>query len=298
VLTGYNFLEMNILHGLSKYFGVDPWWMYITTAFAAIFILMVPLAYYSIPRHFKVQWSKGNSPYMVYYTVFYIIFFSAIPHKEIRFLLPIVPFVIIMIAETLQQNLKNHPWKVAFWVKLYILEEIAVFIIYTVIQERVWEVRYDLAQIEPPIHSLWLNDRYSTPHFSMMHRQGELVKIYHADKDPQFARERFGHALPVAYEMDLSLCVELLGALQTGAARPEYITISESNCVSISGTTCQDICQNGITEIQGDQGTPLYHLEKVYPGLSLAWLDNLALEKTLIDKRPVLYKLNDDYTPY
>jgi hypothetical protein len=56
VLTGYNFLEMNILHGLSKYFGEDPWWMYITTAFAAIFILMVPLAYYSIPRHFKVQW--------------------------------------------------------------------------------------------------------------------------------------------------------------------------------------------------------------------------------------------------
>jgi hypothetical protein len=29
VLTGYNFLEMNILHGLSKTFGEDDFWWYI-----------------------------------------------------------------------------------------------------------------------------------------------------------------------------------------------------------------------------------------------------------------------------
>ena len=29
VVTGYNFLEMNLLHGLSKYFGIDSWYKYL-----------------------------------------------------------------------------------------------------------------------------------------------------------------------------------------------------------------------------------------------------------------------------
>jgi hypothetical protein len=119
---------------------------------------------------------------MFYYTVFYIVFFSAIPHKEIRFLLPIVPFTFMMIAENLQQNLKKRPWLVSFWVKLYILEEIGVLFIYTSFWGRTWETRYDIAQIDPPAHSVWLSDRYSTPHYSLLHRQGDNpIKIYIAD---------------------------------------------------------------------------------------------------------------------
>ena len=53
VLTGYNFLEMNILHGLSKYFGEDGPLYYLIVAFPAIFIVIVPAAFISIPFHVK-----------------------------------------------------------------------------------------------------------------------------------------------------------------------------------------------------------------------------------------------------
>ena len=53
VLTGYNFLEMNILHGLSKYFGEDGPFYYLIVAITAIFIIICPLAYISTLTHFR-----------------------------------------------------------------------------------------------------------------------------------------------------------------------------------------------------------------------------------------------------
>ena len=60
VLTGYNFLQMNLLDGLSKYFGEDPPWYYITIAALAIFTTLYPfLVYANLYAHFKNQWAKG-----------------------------------------------------------------------------------------------------------------------------------------------------------------------------------------------------------------------------------------------
>ena len=51
VLTSYNFLEMNILHGLSKYFGEHPPFDYLTEGFPQIFTLMFIPAFLSILTH-------------------------------------------------------------------------------------------------------------------------------------------------------------------------------------------------------------------------------------------------------
>ena len=53
VLTGYNFFEMNILHGLSKYFGEDGPFYYFIVALPSIFIVLVPTAFVSIISHLK-----------------------------------------------------------------------------------------------------------------------------------------------------------------------------------------------------------------------------------------------------
>ena len=54
VFTGYNFLEMNVLHGLSKYFGEDPFHYYCGEGIAAIFTLLLPLYYLSHLTHIKM----------------------------------------------------------------------------------------------------------------------------------------------------------------------------------------------------------------------------------------------------
>jgi len=64
---------------------------------------------------------------MTYYTVFYVLFFSLIAHKEIRFLMPIIPFIMICSGEYLAQLLKRKPNFTSFLVKIYIIVEIIAF---------------------------------------------------------------------------------------------------------------------------------------------------------------------------
>jgi phosphatidylinositol glycan class B len=99
VFTGYNFLEMNIIHGLSKYFGEDGPLYYLIAAAPSIFVILVPVAFISIFSHINYQSSRSQTPYITFYTVFYVLFFSLIAHKEIRFLMPVIPFIMICSGE-------------------------------------------------------------------------------------------------------------------------------------------------------------------------------------------------------
>ena len=60
VLTPFNFFEKNLVHGFSKYFGVDPFWFYIFKGGPAIFTVVYPVAIYSIIySHIKSQRGLG-----------------------------------------------------------------------------------------------------------------------------------------------------------------------------------------------------------------------------------------------
>jgi phosphatidylinositol glycan class B len=99
VFTGYNFLEMNIIHGLSKYFGEDGPLYYLVAAAPSIFVILVPIALLSTFTHIRNQQALQRTPYISYYTIFYVLFFSLIAHKEIRFLMPVIPFIMICSGE-------------------------------------------------------------------------------------------------------------------------------------------------------------------------------------------------------
>ena len=59
------------------------------------------------------------------FNVFYLLVFSALAHKEMRFLLPILPFSVIMCATQVVTMRKKYPF-VDNLVKLYILAELVV----------------------------------------------------------------------------------------------------------------------------------------------------------------------------
>ena len=45
VFTSWNFVKMNILDGLSKFFGTDPWWYYLVCYMPSMFELITPAVY-------------------------------------------------------------------------------------------------------------------------------------------------------------------------------------------------------------------------------------------------------------
>ena len=51
VFTSWNFVKMNILDGLSKFFGTDPYYYYLTSYMPAMFELMTPVVYLGMVTH-------------------------------------------------------------------------------------------------------------------------------------------------------------------------------------------------------------------------------------------------------
>lgn len=98
--TGYNFLNVNLVEGVSSYFGEEPLYWYITHGLSQILLFNLPLGLIAPFYHIKAQRNEPGKerPYMAYYVLFYITVFSLIKHKEARFLLPALPFIFLMIG--------------------------------------------------------------------------------------------------------------------------------------------------------------------------------------------------------
>lgn len=107
VFTSYNFMKVNIVESLSEYFGTDPYWWYFVAFGPAIFTVMYVWVVTANFTHLRAKQNRGESPYLSYYNLFYFIVFSAIPHKELRFLIPIVPFAFLMTGELLARTMKK-----------------------------------------------------------------------------------------------------------------------------------------------------------------------------------------------
>lgn len=171
VVTSYNFLEMNVLLGLSKYFGEDGPLYYLIAGIPAIFVLLSGPALVSTFTHIKYKRDLNQVPYIAYYTLFYLLFFSLIAHKEVRFLLPVFPFVMIMSAEMLHNTaFKQKPGLTAFYVWFYIFVEVIVFFVLTLNHERGSNIYLDLLREDPNMHSVYSTDVYNTPRYSLLHR--------------------------------------------------------------------------------------------------------------------------------
>jgi GPI mannosyltransferase 3 len=108
-LTPLNFFLFNVLKGHSAIFGTHPWHWYFSTAFPVVslpFTLILPLL--MSPALWKrmatpARWRVGV---MCFSIVFTMAVYSLVPHKELRFFYPVVPFMIIIAAFLYL----HHPW--------------------------------------------------------------------------------------------------------------------------------------------------------------------------------------------
>ena len=109
VVTAFNFVKANLAEGLSKYFGTDPSHFYIIAVMPLFFTVAYPSVIGSFYVYARDSLKGGfkEKPYMLILTVTYLIVFSAIEHKEPRFLLPIMPFCFLMLGYFISKLLKG-----------------------------------------------------------------------------------------------------------------------------------------------------------------------------------------------
>ncbi|CAD5227124.1 unnamed protein product [Bursaphelenchus xylophilus] len=100
-----NFFLFNIYQGGSAQFGVNSAFYYIAGLYSLAPIEMTVLSLIVLTSirqvHQHVKWMISHEPQIVIYAILslsYIIVHSLIPHKEHRFLLPVIPFIIPVVS--------------------------------------------------------------------------------------------------------------------------------------------------------------------------------------------------------
>ena len=121
-----------------------------------------------------------QSPYLTYYCIFYTLVFSWIPHKELRFLMPIIPFAMIMAGELLSTTFAKSgmmPTLLSALLKLHILVEIVTYGVFNRYTQRDWDYDAYLTSKDKPIHSLYTQEAYTSPHYSWFHGSGTKLHL-------------------------------------------------------------------------------------------------------------------------
>ena len=210
------------------------------------------VAYANTVGHIDIMWSKEQTPYIAYYTIFYILVFSLIPHKEARFLVPVIPFLLLLTGEHVASNVKNYKWvyKISMW--LYMIINIGIITFKFFFHQRVWEVSTYLVNKGEPIHSIYSMEHYMTAHYSWYH--GFDTKLYPTATFPVFQRLSSGDPLALA---GLSTCTGMIYEISKGNLLPQYIQIPW-----LEGDAFEtDSCNQAILSLETD-GHKLYLLEK------------------------------------
>jgi phosphatidylinositol glycan class B len=219
-------LQFNVVEGMGALYGSHPFHWYVTAGLPAITGLMLPILIFGVPR------SKNN--YLWAVILPYIFLHSISPHKEFRFLLPILPLLCIISGTTLaeEMNLFAHPTRTmlrAILIATFVIANLIAFLYLGLIHQRgPMDVNHaiirriqQLGHTDVSVH--YLMDCHSTPLYSHLHvREGVNVQAWHLDcspscrasksltcesalfsRDPlEFVIDAYGQVCPIDHESD------------------------------------------------------------------------------------------------
>lgn len=110
VFTPYLFFKVNVVNSVSLFYGVHTWHWYLTQGLPVIFTTFIPFIAYGLYRIYNFKYLFQRTRSLLYLVAWIIFVYSLLPHKEFRFIFPIVPILLIISAYGLQQ-MKSPKWR-------------------------------------------------------------------------------------------------------------------------------------------------------------------------------------------
>uniref|UniRef100_A0A3Q1IGX3 Mannosyltransferase n=1 Tax=Anabas testudineus TaxID=64144 RepID=A0A3Q1IGX3_ANATE len=106
-MVQFNFLKFNVLHGVAGFYGSHPWHWYFTQGFAVIIGPHLPFFLHGCSLAYK------RHKILLAPVVWTIVVYSFLPHKEFRFIYPVLPFCMLFCGISLAK-LKTRRRPAAF----------------------------------------------------------------------------------------------------------------------------------------------------------------------------------------
>lgn len=178
VLTPVNFFKTNVLANIGSFYGAHPWYWYVTTGWPAVLgICIVPFVL-SVANALSGDYLPNLAVRrkLLASILFTLTVYSLLDHKEFRFVLPILPMAMFLVADYLSRvsrSLKDiFVWFIA--ITLLVGNAVPAWYLGFVHQRGTLDVMPQLAKLlraseekEPSV--TFLMPCHSTPYYSHVH---------------------------------------------------------------------------------------------------------------------------------
>ncbi|XP_034536330.1 GPI mannosyltransferase 3 [Notolabrus celidotus] len=165
-LVQFNFLKFNIFHGVADFYGSHPWHWYLTQGFPVVIGPHLPLFLHGCSLAFK------KYKILLVSIVWTVLVYSLLPHKEFRFIYPVLPFCMFFCGISLA---RLKAWRRAAALVLLVSNLSAALYTGLVHQRGTLDVMShiqtlcDTSSTQSPPDVLFLMPCHSTPLYSHVH---------------------------------------------------------------------------------------------------------------------------------
>ncbi|KAF3987709.1 hypothetical protein FT663_03708 [Candidozyma haemuli var. vulneris] len=171
----YNFLEFNVVKNLSIFYGSAPWHFYLFQGIPLLLMGYLPLWAMSMWRY--------RNTLLVNTTLFVIIGFSCIAHKEFRFIYPLYPIFMVHTAQA-ARTLFHRKYFKALAVSVVLLHSMVAFFFTRINESGEIGVVNWLTTISNVSSVGFLTPCHSVPWHSSFHREDLVSNLWMLTCEP------------------------------------------------------------------------------------------------------------------
>ncbi|XP_059089161.1 GPI mannosyltransferase 3-like [Tigriopus californicus] len=200
----WNFFQLNVLQDIGSFYGTHPWHWYISQGLPATLtpFIILPFLWSLFQRRLEPLPAKLRPLGMA--VTFALIVYSLLPHKEFRFILPLIPILILLIGET-RSSTRNPSFVRKAMPALYLLSNVLAVIVLSLLHQRgnmtvMSTVLADPRSVPSGSHVLFLMPCHGTPWQSHLHRSD--LELRFLTCDPPLKREPTDAFHPYVDEAD------------------------------------------------------------------------------------------------
>ena len=197
VFTPYNYLKVNIIDKVSSLYGTEPWYYYLKIMFEAPSLIIGFMIVFSIVYLLITDYKN-----IILWCIFpFWVVHSIIPHKELRFLFPLVNFIPILLIWTYERVSKYRKIKNHFVLNMLIITAIIInigglFIIFKPAGNGSVNLAYYIHKNYSKNKPIEVYSTYVGP-YSVGSSKGLIAKFYTNNEiDLHFIDSHFIHNIP------------------------------------------------------------------------------------------------------
>lgn len=170
IFTPYLFFKINVVNSISLFYGVHTWHWYITQGLPVILTTFLPFFLYGLYTTYHTSLIFHRVKSLLYLTTWVISIYSLLPHKEFRFIFPIVPILHMISAYGLLQLTGSKKRSKQLMIFL-LLTQLPLSLYLSLWHQRgVMDVMHYLR--DQPTESIsFLMPCHSTPYYSILHKK-------------------------------------------------------------------------------------------------------------------------------